>query len=145
MANYFVINRPSNLIIGVACTSYTPQDSKIKRFVVAGEKSLNTYYKLIRKNPDAHIDVGELMVMSEYFRDKVKETVPFNDEGKALPQKVRYRSPESYPEAPDRESLIFSWIASRPDADADAYDLNDAFCMGMLSARAYLEKYNLTK
>lgn len=137
--NYFTIHRPSNLICGVIASSSKPADSSSRKFVPAPDKALSTYYRLLSKNLDAHIDIGHLMAKSNYVKDVV-----FNGRsGDAEPQTIRYRSPESIPEAPGRESLIFSWIASQPDADA--WDLSFAFNLGTAAAKAYLTKYHQSK
>jgi len=38
MSNYFVINKPSNLIIKVISSRYAPQDSNLHKFVIANAK-----------------------------------------------------------------------------------------------------------
>lgn len=58
MANYFVVNRPSNLIIGTVSTSYTPQNSKLKMFVLANDKALDIYFKWLKKNKELCPDLG---------------------------------------------------------------------------------------
>ena len=69
MSTYFVVNRPSNLIIGTVSTSYTPQDSKLKLFVLANSKALDAYYKWLKKNPDLCPDLGEIAARSDYVAD----------------------------------------------------------------------------
>lgn len=139
MANYFIIDRPSNLITGVIASSSKPANSSVRKFVPAPDKALSTYYRLLSKNLDTHVDIGELMVKSDYVNDAVVA----GRSGDAVPQVIRYRTPESIPEAPDRQSLIFSWIASQ--ADVDEWGLSAAFNLGTVAAKAYLTEYHLTK
>jgi len=143
MATYFVVNRPSNLIIGTVSTSYTPQDSKLKLFVWASEKALTVYYKWLKKNPELCPDLGEIAARSEYVSDylvrtrKDKLQAPI---AKPQTENLNQRYRESAP-APveDREHLIENFIRANPDADV--YDVADKFLCGTTVARAYLSKY----
>ena len=143
MANYFVLNTPSNLIEKIISTRYTPTDNKFTKFIPANPKSIDIYYKLLAKNPEVCVDFGDMLARSEFLFDHMKSAVLFSDEGRATPQKIRYREPESAPEIPSRQDTISSWLCSNPSADA--YDLNDKFGLGMLAAKAYLERYHLTQ
>lgn len=132
--NYFVINAPSNLIINVMASSYTPEDTKLLKFVVANDKSLNTYYKWCKKNPNMCMDIGDLMAKSPH----VKEQVSGGRSGAAKLKTGRVRSlPERQHQS--REEEVASWIARNPTADE--YDLDEALYTGIVAARAYLSKY----
>ncbi|WP_144411566.1 hypothetical protein [Azotobacter chroococcum] len=140
MANYFVINRPSNLITGVVASRYNPTETSLRRFIPATDKARDAYYKLVGRKGDVCVDVGELLSKSEYTLNWLKDSTSFSDEGKAIPQVVRYRAEEPTPETQDRQAAIFDWLDHHPEADA--YDLNDEFCMGMLAAKAYVAKHS---
>ncbi|WP_144411581.1 hypothetical protein [Azotobacter chroococcum] len=139
MANYFVVHRSSNLINGVIASSYCPDSTRYYLFIPASEKALTVYDKILLK--DGFVDIGDLYNRSKYALEWRKDQIPYSDEGLATPQKVRYRE-EAVPESPNRESLIYSWLDANPSADA--YDLNDEFCTGMLAAKAYFDKHKLT-
>ncbi|MCY1203973.1 hypothetical protein D9M72_154880 [compost metagenome] len=133
--NYFVVNTASNLIIGVVCTSYTPQDSKIKKFVKANSKALTIYYKWLGNNPDALMDIGDLMARSDYTHDQLIN----GRSAKVKPQRFNYRAPQTEPPVEDRAAVIAAWIADNPSKDA--YDLNDVYACGMTVAKAYIQEY----
>lgn len=134
MATYFVINAPSNLIISVVSTSYSPADTKLTRFVLASEKSLTAYYKYCKKNPDLLMDIGELMSRSPYVSDQVSK----GRTGTATVQRNRYRE-EAVCKPVNREEKIRCWIEAHPSANA--WDLDYEFCLGITVARAYMVKY----
>ena len=71
MSTYLVVNRPSNLIMGTVSTSYTPQDSKLRLFVLANSKALDVYYKWLNKNPELCPDLGEIAARSDYVADRL--------------------------------------------------------------------------
>lgn len=135
MANYFVINKPSNLIIGVATTNYIPADGKVKGFVLANDKALDKYYKLLKKRPEMLPDIGELMATSPFINEQVSGDNL--GKGDAKPQKIAYRDvqPEYLTE---REKEILAWVRMNPKADE--YDIDDRFHTGSLAARAYLDR-----
>ncbi|MDT4820533.1 hypothetical protein FQZ97_536790 [compost metagenome] len=136
MANYFVVNRPSNLIIGVVATQYTPPtDNKLKLFVLAPERALTYYYKELKRNPEVLMDIGELMAKSGFVYDEIVK----GKSGDARPQKISYRAPQLPPPVEDRRAVIAGWITANPTKDA--YELNDVFSCGMTAARAYIQEY----
>lgn len=71
MSNYIVINAPSNLVIGVASTSYIPTDSKLKKFVLANDRALDIYYAQMEKDPETLLAIGELMAKCPHVYDQV--------------------------------------------------------------------------
>ncbi|WP_133974325.1 hypothetical protein [Pseudomonas] len=135
MANYFVINRPSNLVTHVMTSSYSPADTKLLKFIVASDKALTTYYKWCKRNPGLHPDVGELMMKSPYFKEKVCN----GKTGQANPRTYRVRDVPTEKHL-DREEQVKIWIAQNPEAHE--YDLDAALYTGIVAARAYLSKYN---
>ncbi|WP_413705302.1 hypothetical protein [Pseudomonas sp. Pseusp16] len=134
MAIYFVVNAPSNLITSVVSTSYSLADTKLTRFVLASEKSLTTYYKYCKKNPDLLMDIGELMSRSPHVSDQVST----GRTGSATVQRNRYRD-EPVCKPVNREEKIRCWIESHPSANA--WNLDFEFCLGITVARAYIVKY----
>lgn len=133
--NYFVVNNASNLIIGVVATSYTPQDSKIKKFVKANERALTLFYKWLDHNPDALMDIGDLMARSDYIHDQVVD----GKSAKVKSQRLNYRAPQVTPTPEDRYSTIRDWLRFNPGADE--YNLDDVFQCGIVAARAYLAEF----
>lgn len=85
--NYFVINRPSNLVTGVITSSSNPKDTNTTKFVVASDPALIMYYKLLSKRPSVLPDIGEIMSMSQYTNDVVMN----GKSGKATPRHISYR------------------------------------------------------
>lgn len=69
MANYFIVNTPSNLITDIVATSYTPQNTKLKTFIKATDKALDIYYGWCEKNPDLCPDLGEIVSRCQYLQD----------------------------------------------------------------------------
>lgn len=67
--NYFVVNAPSNLIVGVVSTSYTPVSTKTQKFIEATEEALDRYYAFLDSEPDMCPDVGEYMKQTSYIFD----------------------------------------------------------------------------
>lgn len=134
--NYFVVNRVSNLIIDVVCTSYSPQGNKIKKFVKANDRALTLYYKWMASNPDALMDIGDLMARSDYINDQVVD----GKSAKVKPQRFNYRAPQVPPLPEDRFSTIMDWLRYNPGADE--YNLDDAFQCGVVVARAYLAEFS---
>lgn len=136
MSNYFVVNRPSNLVIGVVSTSYTPTDTPLKMFVLANEQSLKFYDKHLSRNHETLMDIGELMKKSAHITNQVSR----GKTGTAKPHSQRTRA-EQVISIQNREEYILSWINEHPDADE--YDLHDAIPMGIVAARAYIKLYGL--
>lgn len=134
MSNYFIVNRPSNLVVGVIATSYTPVDTPLKMFVLANEQSLAAYDKHLSRNHETLLDIGELMKKSAHVTDQVSNGKTGN--AKAISQRTRA---EQMVSVQDREEYILTWIRNHPDADE--YDLHDAIPMGIVAARAYLKLY----
>ncbi|MBD2840058.1 hypothetical protein ID144_23730 [Pseudomonas sp. JM0905a] len=134
--NYFVVNTASNLIIDVVCTSYSPQGSRIKKFVKASDKALNVYYKWMANNPDALMDIGDLMARSEYTHDQLVN----GRSAKVEPKRFNYRAPQVPPLTEDRYATIRDWLRFNPGADE--YNLDDAFQTGIVAARAYLAEFS---
>ena len=132
--NYFVVNRPSNLIIDVTTTSYTPEDTNLKKFVLASDKALDIYFKWMKASPGELMDIGDLMSRSQL----VKDVISNGRSGKATPRRFRYRDGQQSVEA-DRLSTIVAWIKANPTADE--YNLDDVFRTGILVAREYLKRY----
>ncbi len=135
MANYFVINRPSNLIIDVTTTSYTPEDTNLKKFVLANDKALTIYYKWIKANPDVMMDIGDLASRAKLVKDIIFD----GKTGKSSPKRFRYRDEVQPAIEDDRASLIAEWLRFNPTADE--YNLDERFCTGVVAARAYLSRY----
>ena len=146
MSTYFVVNRPSNLIIGTVSASYTPQDSKLKLFVLANSKALDAYYKWLKNNPELCPDLGEIAARSDYVADRL---ITNRKDKLQAPNAVfqtenlnqRYRESRPAPMV-DRETEIQNFILRNPDADV--YDVADEFLCGTTVARAYLAKYSPT-
>ncbi|SFI62656.1 hypothetical protein SAMN05216206_2582 [Pseudomonas guineae] len=69
--NYFVLDRASNLVVGVIASSFTPTDSQDVRFIKASDKALDSYYKLLEHSPGIFPDIGQLMAVSPYTLDIV--------------------------------------------------------------------------
>ncbi|MCF7535372.1 hypothetical protein [Pseudomonas petrae] len=134
MSNYFVVNRPSNLVVGVIATSYTPIDTQLKKFVLANEQSLWFYDKHMSQSHETLLDIGELMKKSAHIADQVSKGKIGN--AKAISQRTRAEQTVS---VQDREEYILTWIRNHPDADE--YDLHHAIGMGIVAARAYLKLY----
>ncbi|WP_137822836.1 hypothetical protein [Pseudomonas sp. D(2018)] len=135
MPNWFHINTPSNLIVGVIASRYTPTDSKVDKFIPAPAKALDKFYKWLAKHPGLMPDVGEIMTLSPSVYDSIVN----GKSGDARPQRSNYRAVQTEPPVEDRASLIAAWIKLNPAKDA--YDLNDKFGCGMTAARAYIAKY----
>lgn len=133
MANYFVINRPSNLVEGVMASRYTPTETKIVKFVKANDKSLDKYYKLLKARPEMLPDIGELMSMSPFVYDEVCG----DSKGDAKPQKISYR-PEREEPYTEREKYIVAWIKQNPSCDE--YDVDDKYNTGSLAAKTYIDR-----
>lgn len=136
MSNYFVVNRPSNLVVGVVATSYTPVDTPLKMFVFANEQSLAFYDKHLSRDHETLLDIGELMKKSAHITDQVSN----GKAGNAKPASQRTRAEQSV-SVQDREEYILTWIRNHPDADE--YDLHDAIGLGIVAARAYLKLYGI--
>jgi hypothetical protein len=134
MSNYFIVNRPSNLVVGVIATSYAPVDTPLKMFVLANKQSLAAYDKHLYRNHETLLDIGELMKKSAHVTDQVSNGKIGN--AKAISQRTRA---EQMVSVQDREEYILTWIRNHPDADE--YDLHDAIPMGIVAARAYLKLY----
>lgn len=134
MATYFVVNTPSNLIIGIVSTSYIPANTPLKTFVLANERALDIYYAHLKRDAETLLDAGELMMKSGFITDQIT-----NGKGTAKPQSQRVRAEQVLATPPSRESQVRDWLCYHPNADV--YDLNEAFCMGMVAARQYIQRY----
>jgi len=133
MSNYFVINKPSNLIIKVISSRYAPQDSNLHKFVIANDKALDAYYKWTKNNPDVMMDIGDLMIRSRLVNDVVSD----GREGKASPKRFRYRDEEQPSIESDRIGEIRAWLNF--NSTADEYNLDERFGTGIVAARAYIK------
>lgn len=133
MATYFVVNAPSNLIVGIVTSSYIPANTSLKTFVLSNEKSLDVYYRHITKDADTLLDIGELMKKSSFINDRVSK-----GSGTAKPVSQRIRN-EQDKRRPSREEEVRNYLAQHPLASAD--DLNEALYTGIVAARAYLIRY----
>lgn len=135
MANYFVVNTPSNLIVGVVTTSYSPEGSATKKFILANDKALDRYYKEMSKNPETLLDVGELMLKSPFIAEQVTRG------RKASPTKSqRPRAEQGFNSSSmSRIELVQHWIKNHPLADE--YALDAALGLGIVAARAYIHQY----
>ncbi|MCF7533779.1 hypothetical protein [Pseudomonas petrae] len=134
MSNYFIVNRPSNLVVGVIATSYTPVDTPLKMFVLANEQSLAAYDKHLSRNHETLLDIGELMRKSAHINDQVSK-----DKASKVEAKSQRTRAEQVVSIQDREEYILAWIRNHPDANE--YDLHDAIGMGIVAARAYIRLY----
>ena len=133
MATYFVVNAPSNLIVGVVTTSYIPANTALKTFVLSNDKSLTFYYRHITKDSDTLLDIGELMQKSSFVNDVVTK-----GKGDAKPVSQRIRKEQDKRKS-SRDEEVRSYLMQHPLASAD--DLNDALCTGIVAARAYIIRY----
>ncbi|MDH4872905.1 hypothetical protein [Pseudomonas sp. BN515] len=134
MASYFHINSPSNLIVGVIASSYTPTDTKVDRFILATDKALDKYYKWLKTNSEVLPDLGELMIMSPTVHDAVID----GRSAKVTPQRISYRAPQ--PERViDRAASIAKFIADNPGCDE--HELHHEFNCGLVAGRQYLAQY----
>lgn len=141
--NYLVINKPSNLVLGVISSSYTPTNNKVELFVKAGDKTLDTYYKWCRKNPGLLPDLGEILARSKYLNDLFlsAHSTPIK-----INNNQRYR--ESVPSGAytfdelniEREKLFANYISDHPNISFS--DLSDVMNCGICVAKAYLRKYS---
>ncbi|MBL4860318.1 MULTISPECIES: hypothetical protein [Stutzerimonas stutzeri subgroup] len=140
MPNYFVINKPSNLVLTVVSLKYTPAETKVEKFIPASDRAIAALDKWLKANPGMLIDVGDLMSRSKYLEDYVVRTR--NDKSqtpKATPQRIYYRD-EQIEKHVDRLTAVCNWIAEHPEADE--HGLSEAFGMGTVAAKAYLAKYS---
>ncbi len=71
--NYLVIHKPSNTVTGVVTSSKTPTETPSSRFILASDKVLDTFFKLKAKSPDRAVELGQLMLVSDYVRDVVAD------------------------------------------------------------------------
>lgn len=131
--NYFVINRPSNLIIKVVASRYAPEDTNLHKFIQASDKALDTYYKWVKANPEMLLDIGDLMSRSATVMDAVSAARA----GQAKPKRLRYRNEEQPAVMDDRMIEIRSWLRFNPTADE--YNLDERFGTGIVAARAYIK------
>ncbi|MGR6586024.1 hypothetical protein [Stutzerimonas sp. R75] len=137
--NYFVINKPSNLVLTVVSLKYSPADTKVEKFISASDRAISTLDKWMLNNPGLLIDVGDLMSRSEYTADCVVLSRSDKSQSPAsVPQRHYYRE-EQVEKSLDRSTTVSNWIAHHPDADV--HDLSEFFGMGLVAAKAYLVKY----
>lgn len=135
MSNYFIVNAPSNLVIGAVSTSYIPTDSKLKKFVLANDRALDIYYAQMEKHPETLLDIGELMAKSPHVYDQVAK----GKVSAAKPRSQRIRAEQAPKPVSSREEEVRIWISQHPTADK--YKLDEALCTGIVCAEAYLLKY----
>lgn len=133
MAIFFVVNKPSNLVIGTVSTSCIPTNTNLKTFVLSNGKSLDIYYRHLSKNYDTLLDIGELMQQSEFIKDVVS-----NGKGQAKPVSQRNRK-EQFKKHRSRDDEVREWLQANPFADE--YDLSEALHTGIVAGRAYLNRY----
>ncbi|WP_248806540.1 hypothetical protein [Pseudomonas sp. MWU13-2100] len=133
MATYFVVNAPSNLIVGIVTSSYIPANTALKTFVLSNEKSLDFYYRHLKKDADTLLDIGELMQKSSFVNDRVTK-----GKGGAKPMSQRIRA-EQDKHKPSREEEVRNYLVQHSLASAD--DLSDALHTGIVAARAYMIRY----
>lgn len=134
MTNYFVINRPSNLVEGVVAMKYSPTDTKVTKFVEANDKLLTYYYKLLKQRPEILPDIGELMAKSAYLTEAVSGG---SYTGQAKPMKLYHRDERPEPSVVDRKAQITEWINAYPNCNV--YDVDDMFQTGTTAALAYIK------
>ena len=139
MANYFVINKPSNLILKVITLKYSPAETKVEKFIPASDKAITVLDKWLLGNPGLLMDVGDLMSRSKYVDDYVVRSVDEFQAPVAIPQRIYYRD-EQIEKHVDRLTAVCNWIAEHPEADE--HGLSEAFGMGTVAAKAYLAKYS---
>lgn len=140
MANYFVINKPSNLILKVITLKYSPAETKVEKFIPASDKAITVLDKWLLGNPGLLMDVGDLMSRSKYVDDYVVRTrVDKFQAPVATPQRLYYRDEQTEKHV-DRLTTVCNWITNHPDANE--HDLNEVFGMGAVAAKAYLAKYS---
>jgi hypothetical protein len=135
MANYLVVNKPSNLILTVVSFRYKPTNTKVEMFIPASDKAIHIVDKWMLNNPGLLMDIGDLMSRSPYVHDYIKA----NRNPSASPEKQYYRT-EQVEKTVDRLTSIRAWIAEHPESDE--YELNDMFNTGMSAAKAYLARYS---
>lgn len=134
MPNFFIVNKPSNLILNVVVFKSSPADSKDHKFIPAKDKAIAILDKWMIKNPGLMMDIGDLMSRSPYIADYVSAKRKHS----AMPQRQYYRE-EQFEKTADRLSAICMWITEHPDADE--HDLNEVFNTGTVAAKAYLLNY----
>lgn len=136
MANYIVLNKPSQLIQTVITSSAPPAPDNEHSYHEASIIVLNHYYKLHKKAmlKGVQVSVGDLMDACPSFHDQVSD----GKQSKIKLVSTRIRN-ELTPVFAHRESTIGDWIASNPDANH--HDLSDLFLTGAVVAKAYLDKY----
>ena len=134
MANYLVVNKPSNLILTVVSFKYRPTDTKVEMFIPASDKAITILDKWMLNNSGLLMDVGDLMSRSPYVADYISA----QRNPSASPQRQYYRA-EQIEKTVDRLTAIRAWIAENPDCDE--HGLNEMFNTGMSAAKAYLARY----
>lgn len=134
MPNFFIVNKPSNLILDVVALKSSPADSKDQKFIPATDKAITILDKWLIRNPGLLMDVGDLMSRSPYVNDFVSAKRKHS----AAPQRQYYRE-EQIEKTVDRLASVCEWITEHPNADE--HDLSEAFGMGTVAAKAYLLRY----
>lgn len=133
---YFILNRNSNLIQGFISSSFPPAKHEQYKFILASDKTLDLYFKWVKKNPDSYPDICDLASKSKYLTDE------FNPAGrKTFPTFSREDCEPAPPAANAREAAIASWIDLHPKADE--HDLHERFNTGVVAGKAYLQKYRI--
>lgn len=133
---YFILNKNSNLIQGFISSSFPPAKSEQYKFILASDKTLDLYFKWIKKNPDSYPDICDLASKSKYLSEE------FNPNGrKTFPTFPKEDWEPSPPAANAREAAIASWLDLHPKACEN--DLSEQFNTGVVAAKAYITKYRI--
>ena len=133
---YFILNKNSNIIQGFISSSFPPAKSEQYKFIPASDKTLDLYFKWIKKNPESYPDICDLASKSKYLSEE------FNPSGrKTFPTFPKEDWEPSPPAANAREAAIASWLDLHPKADE--HDLSEQFNTGVVAARAYINKYRI--
>lgn len=133
---YFILNKNSNLIQGFISSSFPPAKSEQYKFILASDKTLDLYFKWIKKNPDSYPDICDLASKSKYLSEE------FNPRGrKTFPTFPKEDWEPSPPAANAREAAIASWLDLHPKACEN--DLSEQFNTGVVAAKAYITKYRI--
>lgn len=133
---YFILNKNSNLITGFISSSFPPAKNDQYKFILASDKTLDLYFKWIKKNPESYPDICDLASKSKYLSEE------FNPNGrKTFPTFPKEDWEPSPPAANAREAAIASWLDLHPKACEN--DLSEQFNTGLVAAKAYIAKYRI--
>lgn len=136
--NYFIVNRPANLITGTVSTSHTPESTKLRLFVPANDKAMRLYLSWLGKNPGICPDIGDIAAKSRHVLDCLTGARASKAKPRTENLNQRYREPTPA-KAPSREQQVRDFIALHPGACS--HDLHEQFQCGTLVAEAYLAKH----